>query len=33
MTIFQKITEWNRERGLLGKEFNHEREVSFIVKE
>jgi len=33
MTIFQKITEWNRERGLLGKEFNHEREVSFIVEE
>lgn len=33
MTIFQKIIEWNRERGLLNKEFNHQREVSFIVEE
>lgn len=33
MTIFQKIIEWNRERGLLNKKFNHQREVSFIVEE
>lgn len=31
--MFQKIVEWNRERGLLDKGFNHEKEVSFIVEE
>ncbi len=33
MTIFQKIVQWNRERGLLKKGFNHQKEVSFIVEE
>ena len=33
MTIFQKIIEWNKERGLLNKPFNHEKEISFIVEE
>ena len=33
MTIFKKIIEWNRERGLLKKEFNHQKEVSFIIEE
>lgn len=33
MNMFQKIVEWNRERGLLDKPFNHPKEVSFIVEE
>jgi hypothetical protein len=33
MTIFQKIIQWNKERGLLDKEFNHQKEVSFIIEE
>ncbi len=33
MSIFQKIIQWNKERGLLDKPFNHQREVSFIVEE
>ena len=33
MNMFDKIVEWNRERGLLEKGFNHEKEVSFIIEE
>lgn len=33
MTFFEKIITWNKERGLLGNEFNHERENSFIIEE
>jgi predicted HAD superfamily Cof-like phosphohydrolase len=33
MTFFKKVVEWNRERGLLDNEFNHERENSFIIEE
>jgi predicted HAD superfamily Cof-like phosphohydrolase len=33
MTIFQKIIQWNKERGLLDKPFNHQKEVSFIIEE
>lgn len=33
MNMFQKIVTWNRERGLLEKPFNHEKEVSFIIEE
>lgn len=33
MDMFEKIIEWNRERGLLEKGFNHEKETSFIIEE
>ncbi len=33
MNMFDKIVEWNRERGLLEKGFDHEKEVSFIIEE
>ena len=33
MDMFQKIVEWNRERGLLEKGFNQEKETSFIIEE
>ena len=33
MDMFQKIVEWNRERGILDLEFNHVKETSFIVEE
>ncbi|MGB0925362.1 MAG: hypothetical protein ACPGTS_01490 [Minisyncoccia bacterium] len=33
MTLFKKIIEWNRERGILSRPFNHEKEISFIVEE
>ena len=33
MSILKKIVLWNKERGLLDKEFNHQKEVSFIIEE
>ena len=33
MTILKKIVEWNNERGLIEKGFNHSKEVSFIIEE
>ncbi len=33
MSIFKKIIEWNRTRGLLDLEFNHTKQVSFITEE
>ena len=33
MDMFQKIVAWNRQRGLLAKGFNHQKEVSFIIEE
>lgn len=33
MDMFQKIVEWNRERGILKLDFNHVKETSFIVEE
>jgi len=33
MDMFQKIVEWNKERGILRLDFNHEKEASFIVEE
>jgi predicted HAD superfamily Cof-like phosphohydrolase len=32
-TICNRIVEWNKERKLLDKEYNHRAEVSFIVEE
>ena len=31
--MFQRIVEWNKERGILNLEFNHVKETSFIVEE
>lgn len=31
--MFQKIVAWNRDRGLLDKGFNHQKEASFIIEE
>lgn len=33
MDMFQKIVQWNTERGLLEKGFNQEKETSFIIEE
>jgi predicted HAD superfamily Cof-like phosphohydrolase len=33
MDMFQKIVQWNQQRGLLTKGFNHQKEVSFIIEE
>lgn len=33
MSILKKIVDWNNERGLIEKGFNHKNEVSFIVEE
>jgi len=33
MNMFDKIVQWNNERGLIEKGFNHEKEVSFIIEE
>ncbi|MBL1434096.1 hypothetical protein COB87_000770 [Candidatus Wolfebacteria bacterium] len=33
MDIFQKIVAWNKERGILDTDFDHVKEVSFIVEE
>ena len=33
MSIFKKIIQWNSERGLLDKEYNHSNEISFILEE
>jgi hypothetical protein len=33
MDIFEKIVEWNRERGLLDKGFDQSKETSFIIEE
>lgn len=33
MNMFEKIIEWNRERGLIKRGFNHVKETSFIVEE
>jgi predicted HAD superfamily Cof-like phosphohydrolase len=33
MTILEKIVQWNRERGLIQRGFNHQKETSFIIEE
>tara|TARA_B100000508_G_scaffold60333_2_gene47509 strand:+ start:54448 stop:54846 length:399 start_codon:yes stop_codon:yes gene_type:complete len=33
MDIFQKIVGWNKERGILEREFDHVKEASFIIEE
>lgn len=33
MNIFKNIIQWNKERGLLDKPYNHKNEVSFILEE
>lgn len=33
MDMFQRIVEWNRERGILNLDFNHVKETSFIIEE
>lgn len=33
MDILTKIVEWNVERGLIERGFNHEKEASFIIEE
>jgi len=33
MSILSKIVEWNNNRGLIERGFNHTNEVSFIVEE
>lgn len=33
MDMFQKIVEWNQQRGLLAKGFDHTNEASFIIEE
>lgn len=33
MDMFQKIVEWNRERGILNLQFDHVKETSFITEE
>ena len=31
--MFQKIVDWNNERGLIARGFNHTKEASFIIEE
>ena len=33
MDMFEKIVDWNEERGLIKQGFNHEKEISFIIEE
>lgn len=33
MNIFEKIVQFNEERGLIEKGFNHTKETSFIIEE
>ncbi len=33
MDILSRIVEWNKERGLIEKGFNHKKEASFIIEE
>lgn len=33
MNMFEKIVEWNRERGLIKRGFDHKTEASFIIEE
>ncbi len=33
MNMFEKIVQWNRERGLIKRGFDHKKEVSFIIEE
>lgn len=33
MNMFEKIIIWNKERGLIKRGFNHQKEVSFIIEE
>lgn len=33
MDILTRIVEWNNERGLIAKGFNHQKEASFIIEE
>jgi hypothetical protein len=33
MDMFKKIEQWNEERGLLVRGFDHTREASFIIEE
>ncbi len=33
MNVFKNIVEWNEERGLIEKGFDHKKEASFIVEE
>lgn len=33
MNIIENIVNWNKQRGLIKKGFNHQKEVSFIIEE
>jgi len=33
MNLFKNIVNWNEERGLIEKGFNHKKEASFIIEE
>lgn len=33
MNMFEKIVQWNNERGLIERGFDHTNEVSFIIEE
>ena len=33
MTILKRIVDWNNQRGLIKKGFNHKNETSFIIEE
>jgi len=33
MSILKKIVDWNNERGLIERGFNHKNEISFIIEE
>lgn len=33
MNMFEKIVQWNTERGLIERGFNHTKEASFIIEE
>lgn len=33
MDILTRIVEWNKERGLIERGFNHKKEASFIIEE
>lgn len=33
MDILTKIVEWNKERGLIERGFDHKKEASFIIEE
>ncbi len=33
MKLGQRIVKWNKQRGLLDKKYNHQKEISFIIEE